>query len=53
MGEGQKKQQGCGTGGGDIKVGVLVIGIKGTKWGKRNREGRDAAQGEGTLRWVF
>ena len=36
--------------GGDIKVGVLVIGIKGTKWGKKNREGGDVAQGERTLR---
>ena len=45
--------QGCGTGGGDIKVGVLVIGIKGTKWGKSNREGGDVAQGERTLRWLF
>ena len=45
----------CGTGRGDIKVGVLVItiGIKGTKWGKGNREGRYVAQGDGTLRWEF
>ena len=47
MGDGQKKRQEYGTGGGDIKVGVLVIGIKGMKWGKRNREDRDVAQGEG------
>ena len=38
---------------GNIKVGALVIGINGTKWGKGNRESRDVAQGEGTLRWVF
>ena len=41
MGEGQLGRQGCGTGGRDIKVGVFMIGIKGTKWGKRNREDRD------------
>ena len=34
-------------------MGVLVIGIKGTKWGKSNREGGDVAQGERTLRWLF
>ena len=31
-------------------MGVLVIEIKGMKCGKRNRESRDVAQGEGTLK---
>ena len=30
-----------------------MIGIKMMKGGKGNRESRDVAQGEGTLRWVF
>ena len=30
-----------------------MIRIKGTKWGKGNRNSRDVAQGEGTLRRVF
>ena len=30
-----------------------MIEIKWMKWGKSNRESRDVAQGEGTLRWVF
>ena len=34
-------------------MGVLVIGIKGTNWGKGNREGGDVAQEKGTLRWLF
>ena len=34
-------------------MGVLVIEIKQMKWRKSNRESRDLAQGEGTLRWVF
>ena len=34
-------------------MGVLVIEIKWMKCGKSNRESRDVAQGEGTLRWVF
>ena len=50
VGKKQQGKQGCGTGGGDIKVGILVIGIKGTKWRKGNREGGDVAQGERTLR---
>ena len=35
---------------GHEKVGVLVIEIKGMKWGESNRESRDVAQGEGTLK---
>lgn len=35
--------------GGNIKVGVLMIGIKGTKWGNANRKSRDVEQGERTL----
>ena len=31
-------------------MGVLVTEIKGMKWGKSNRESRNVAQGEGTLR---
>ena len=31
-------------------MGVLVIETKGMKWGKSNRESRDVAQGEGTLK---
>ena len=30
-----------------------MIKIKRMKWGKSNRESRDVAQGEGTLRWCF
>ena len=30
-----------------------MIRIKGTKWGKGNRNSGDVAQGEGTLRTVF
>ena len=51
--DGQKRRQKYGTERGDIKVGVLVMGIKGTKREKDNREGRNVAQGEGTLRWDF
>ena len=53
MQDGQKRRQEYGTERGDIKVGVLVMGIKGTKREKDNREGRNVAQGEGTLRWEF
>ena len=53
MGKKQYGKQECGTERGHIKVGVLVIGINGTKWGKGNREGGNVAQGEGTLRWLF
>ena len=35
---------------GHEKVGVLVREIKGMKWGKSNRESRDVAKGEGTLK---
>lgn len=31
-------------------MGVLVIEIKGMKWGKSNRESRDVAKGERTLK---
>ena len=41
---------GCSTERTDIKEGVLVIRIKGTKWGNGNRKSRDVAQGEGTLK---
>ena len=44
MGDGQKRRQECGTERGDIKVGVLVTGIKGTNWGMGKREGRNMAQ---------
>ena len=37
----------------DIKKGVLVTGIKGIKCGTGKREGRNMAQREVTLRWVF
>lgn len=50
MRDGQKRRQEYGTERGDIKVGVLVMGIKGTKREKDNREGRNVAQGEGTLK---
>ena len=53
LGDGQKRRQEYGTERGDIKVGVLVMGIKGTKREKDNREGRNVAQEEGTLRWEF
>ena len=52
MQDGQKRRQEYGTERGDIKVGVFM-GIKGTKREKDNREGRNVAQGEGTLRWEF
>lgn len=53
MRDGQKTRQEYGTERGDIKVGVLVMGMKGTKREKDNREGRNVAKGEGTLRWEF
>ena len=33
---------------GHEKVGVLMIGIKGTKWGNANTKSRDVEQGERT-----
>lgn len=50
MEERQWGRQECGTGGGNIKVGVLMIGIKRTKWGNANRKSRDVEQGERTLK---
>lgn len=52
-GTGKREGRNNGTERGDIKVGVLVMGIEGTKREKDNREGRNVAQGEGTLRWKF
>ena len=50
MWDGQKRRQEYGTERGDIKVGVLVMGIKGTKREKDNRGRQECGTGGGNIK---